>query len=101
MSYSIFSEVVFNSSISENMDLQLNVSVDEFVSKKATNKLEQQTKVINFLLKEWIFFSCFFFFFFFFLHFSATKRCTLWYLIRIFLTKIYTLFSLSIGTSYN
>ena len=26
------------------MDLQLNVSVDEFVSKKATNKLEQQTK---------------------------------------------------------
>ena len=31
--------------ISENIDLHLNVSVDEFVSKKATNKLEQQTKV--------------------------------------------------------
>ena len=74
MSYSIFSEVVFNSSVSENMDLQLNVSVDEFVSKKATNKLEQQTKVINFLLKEWIFFFLCVFFFFFFFAFQCNKK---------------------------
>jgi hypothetical protein len=30
---------------SDNMDMSLNMSVEEFVSKKATNKLVQQTKV--------------------------------------------------------
>ncbi len=30
---------------SDNMDSSLNISVDEFTSKKATNKLIQQTKV--------------------------------------------------------
>lgn len=42
--YAIAMEQDTTSNKFENMDLQLNVSVDEFVSKKATNKLEQQTK---------------------------------------------------------
>jgi len=35
--------------ISDNIDTMMNVEVEEFVSKKATNKLVQQTKVYFFI----------------------------------------------------